>query len=865
MKHPILHDINTEILKSLSRFLAIAVIVALGAAVLYGTKSVAPAMEYTADHYFDRQHFADLRLVSPTGFTAADLEALQNQEYIREAAGTYSMDALIESKSGVKSVRLHALPSEAAGMDRPRLVDGRWPEHSGECLVDSKQAGVIGSLGSRIIISDRNSTETLNVFPSHEYVIAGFIESPVYINYANRGSISIGDGSIYCFIYLPGENFRLDYYTDLLVGIEGADKLSCYTDKYEDLVEASAVKLKEFAGPRIAVRYQEMLNETGSVLPEAAKGPANSGPAVEQEHGYQVSPDESRGMLAGDAEPEKPKWLVLSRRDNADYTSFSDAARRLDALASVFPVFFYLIAALVCLTTMTRMVEEQRMQMGIFRALGFSREAVAAKYLAYAAMASAAGGALGFLAGQYLLPHMIYRPFEFSYTIPPLMVPYSLSLFLTAVLTAVLLNTLVALWACYHEISSLPSELIRPRAPAPGHRVLLEKVPLIWDRLSFKAKLTVRNLFRYKKRLYITVLGITGCMAILLTGFGLRDSITETVPQQYYGLHSYHLFFNLISPGSSSDDSDLNKALPSLLEDWLYTAQIKVNVEGLAREMTTYLFVSDEPDKVSRFIRFRDRESRLPLPFPQPGKVVLTDKIADELGVRAGDKIVFGTDDNGAVKAEVGGVTENYIYHYIFITPEDYAALFGQPAQYNMVLGKVADGEAITEPREKELTTALMEQENVSSATTIASIRREFDTAMQDLNTVVAVLILCACLLNFVVLYNLTNINITERKRELATIRVLGFLHREVDAYLNREIFILMIIGILLGLAGGFFLHQFTVQNAEADVVQYVNNIKPVSYVWSVLITILFTIAANLATRFRLRRIKIVESLKSVE
>ena len=1002
MKQAMLRDTFVEIIKSFSRFLAIVIIVALGVGFLYGIKATSPAMDYTADQYFDQQHYKDLRLVSTMGFTAEDAAELAKQADVADVGATYSLSALIESKNGLKTARLHALPAEGSGMDRPLLVDGRWPEQSGECLVDSKQAGVLGEIGSQIVLSGKNQAEVLDVLPSSRYTITGFVESPEYINYANRGAISIGEGSIYCFIYLPAENFQMDYYTDLLVEIKGTAELSCYSAAYRNLVAAASERLKAFAGNRVDIRYAELVREPNRLLDEAVRqledqrgqtgqeladakdkidqaaaaidgaqreidqkvialdsakaeltrqknnfadqtakaqvlidqgaaeladrrkpydegmlalsqGKArltemalqiqayiNTGkyaeayllglqrvaleaelatqearlnplqaPIKEAENELQSKRDQlasskaqaaaqfaqaqkkidqgeqaveagqtglsrskedlaaaraeyerasreaKTSLDAAEAEIEnmrrqidlvdKPQWLMLSREDNADYASFDAAAKRIDALAAVFPVFFYLIAALVCLTTLTRMVEEQRTQMGVLRALGYSRGAIVAKYLVYAGAASLLGSMAGLLVGHAVLPYMIYRTYEYTYTIPPLVVPFNPVFALEAAGAAMLANMLAALWACYHEVSSVPAELIRPKAPLPGHRVLLEKIPFLWNRFSFLRKVTIRNLFRFKKRFFMTVLGISGCTALLLTGFGLRDSIAGTVPRQYYGLHSYHLFLNLISPASSADDSALNQSFATLLDDWLYATQIKMNINGLDKTMTTYLFVPEDPDKTGAFVSFRDRQSQEPLIFPQPGKVILTEKIADELHVKAGDMILLEPEDAEPVQVTVGGVTENYIYNYIFMSPEDYTAFFGRTAQYKMVLGKVAQGDSIGEARENELTARLLEQENVLSATTIASIRREFDLAMKNLDAVVLIIIICACLLNFVVLYNLININITERTREIATIKVLGFLKREVSAYINREIVLLMVFGILLGLGFGFF------------------------------------------------------------
>ena len=559
------------------------------------------------------------------------------------------------------------------------------------------------------------------------------------------------------------------------------------------------------------------------------------------------------------------QWQILTREDGDDYSSFGSDAKRVDALSTVFPISFYLIAALVCLTTLTRMVEDHRTQIGIFRALGYSKVAIASKYLIYAVTASLLGCTTGLLVGQFVFPYLIYGAYASTYAIPSLIVPFDTMIALVACLSAVLINTLTAIWACYYEISAVPAELIRPKAPLPGHRVLLERIRFIWNRLSFLAKVTIRNLLRFKKRFFMTIIGVAGCTALILTGFGLRDSIAGTLPKQYYGLHSYHLFINLITPSNSTDASKLNETLSNLLDDWLYVTQTKVEIQGLDKTMTTYLFVPEDTEKAASFVNFRNRVTGESVTFPEPGKVILTEKIALKLGAKVGSTITLWRNDNKPVQVQVGAVTENYVYNYVFMTPEDYTSLFGSAPEYTMVLGKAPHGENITEAEETKLTTELLKQDNVLSATTIASIRRQFDVSMQNLDAVVLVIIICACLLNFVVLFNLANINITERTREIATIKVLGFYNRETWSYINREIIILTLIGALLGLAGGVWLHRFTIETAEVDIMMYVRDIKPLSYVWSIFLTMFFSSFINLVIQFRLRRIKMVESLKSIE
>ena len=545
--------------------------------------------------------------------------------------------------------------------------------------------------------------------------------------------------------------------------------------------------------------------------------------------------------------------------------NFGADINRINALTSVFPVFFYLIAALICLTTMTRMVEEQRTQIGVLRALGYSKSAIASKYLIYAGIASILGSAAGLMVGHGILPTVIYRTYETTYTLIPLSIPFDIPYLAAASLLAVLITMIAALWACYKEVVSVPSELLRAKSPLPGNRVLLEKIPLIWNRMSFLLKVTVRNLFRYKKRFFMTIVGIGGCTALILTGFGVKDSVSGSVPRQFYELHSYHLFINLISPGSSADDSVLNSNLQTLLENSIYVTEIPLEVEGLEDSSSNYLFVPENAEKTADFIDFHDRRTGDRLTFPMNGKVIVTEMLATDLGLDIGDQITFKLENSEFISAQVGGITENYVYNYIFMTAQDYAAAFGTTAEFDYILGKVPDVESMSLIDEQGLVDAISDQENVLAVTMIPSIRREFDNVMNNLNAMVLVIILSACLLAFVVLYNLTNINITERSREIATIKVLGFNNREVSAYINREVIVLTLFGILFGLVGGVFLHQFTIQTAEVDMLMYIRDIKPISFLLSAVLTFLFSFIVNIMIQFKLRRINMVESLKSVD
>ena len=560
---------------------------------------------------------------------------------------------------------------------------------------------------------------------------------------------------------------------------------------------------------------------------------------------------------------EVPTWYVFTREDSPGYSGFTSDTGRIDAIAVVIPVFFFLVSALVCLTTMTRMVEEQRPLIGTLKGLGYGKGAIAFKYLLYAGAASLFGSVLGVLVGYVAFPKAIWAAYGMMYIMPAISLWNDLPLALSSVLFSVLC-ILAATWAaCAHELRSVPANLLRPKAPRAGKRVLLERIGPLWRRMSFMAKVAVRNLFRYKKRFFMTVIGVAGCSALLVTGFGLRDSITGIVSRQYGGVNRYDMTAVLTEDSDAAADTQLNAVLPEYGEG-LYTASVLVDAQsgaGDSGDMTVYLYVAEEPERLGRFIDLHQRRDDAPIPFPGSGAVV-TEKLADKLGLAPGDSFTVERVNEEPVSLTVGGVAENYIFNYIYITPDTYVELFGEPPGYDTVLINLKE-EYLDEV--DTAMAALTAAKPVAAVMDIPTLRAQFDDMFESLNAVVWLIIAAAALLAFVVLYNLTNINITERTREIATLKVLGFYNGEVASYIYRENLLLTLIGIAAGLVLGVFLHDFVIVTAEVDEVMFRRVIEPLSYVFSVVFTLLCAGVVNLVMLGRLRGVDMVESLKSNE
>ena len=562
-------------------------------------------------------------------------------------------------------------------------------------------------------------------------------------------------------------------------------------------------------------------------------------------------------------EVEECEWYVLSRFTNAGIVGYAQDSDRVGNLANVFPVIFFLVAALACLTTMTRMVEEQRTQIGALKAMGFSRLAISQKYIGYAFSASLVGGVLGLLLGCTLIPLVIANAFNIMYAIPALEFKPQVGLYVGAVAAAVACTTGAALWACLSTLIDTPANLMRPRAPKAGRRVLLERVGVIWKRLTFTWKVTMRNLFRYQRRFWMTVIGIGGCTALIVTGFGLHESIFSILNQQFDHVFLYDAELGLDKKARAYELEEVERYLTDSpwLEDYLFTSQTMLEASSAGPAQSVTLFAVDDQERFNQFIRLGHRTDGGPVVL-EDGGVVITEKLSELLDVSIGDSITLD-DDGRRVEAAVTDIAENYVAHYVYVSEGCYRALFGEEPEGNTMLLRYAQGAG--EAESDAVSNQLMAMDGVDSYSYIATLRDNFTDSMEAIDYAVVIIILAAAALAFVVLYNLTNINITERTRELATLKVLGFFDREVTAYVYRENLFLTLFGIALGLVMGRFLHAWMVLTVEVELVMFGRTAPPYAYVLAAALTVVFSIAVNIAAHFKLKKVDMVESLKTVE
>lgn len=559
-----------------------------------------------------------------------------------------------------------------------------------------------------------------------------------------------------------------------------------------------------------------------------------------------------------------PKWYVLDRTDYPGHADFGGDADRIAAIARVFPLFFLLVAALVCLTTMTRMVEEQRVQIGTLKALGYRSGVIGAKFLIYALTATVAGSLAGLLVGMRLFPTIIYNAYGILYTMIPVQAPFRAGVAALSTLAAAVTVLATVLLSCRRELAEQPALLMRPKAPKAGKRVLLERIGFFWNRLSFSYKVTFRNLFRYKKRMLMTVVGIAGCSALMLTGFGLYDAIRDIVGIQFGQLYHYDLTTVLEQDQSDSQRREAESLLFShpQVKDSLYVQQESFQLKAPGKKAyDLYLFVPENPQRLEDFVTLRTRKGHESLSLEKE-EVVLTEKAARFLGIEAGEQITITDADHRSYTVTVGGIAEQYTGHYLYMTPQAYEKYFGRPAAYNMVQSILHTPDL---GEQDALSRRLTACDGVLAVSDTATIKSQFSDMIHSMTYVMLLLIVSAGALAFVVLYNLSNINANERVREIATIKVLGFYDREVSAYLYRENIFLTLLGALTGLILGIFLHHYVVVTAETDIVMFGRTIRWMSYVFSGALTLAFSLLVNWVMHFKLKKISMVESLKSIE
>ena len=830
-----LKNLLREIKRTFTKFLSIFAICALGVAFFAGIRATSPDMKEAGDRLYNTYNLSDISVISTSGLTADNIRDLESIEGIQAVRASLFVDAMARGTGEKeKNLRLYSMPiklkSEYAplidlipdyGIDTSpeyemngvEIVSGRMPLNDTETALDyTLEGSLVKQLGDEITLTTSGGTVTLRV--------VGFIRSPMYISMFERGTSSIGNGTSDGFAYasgnaisslgtkLPVMSLLNTYYTRADIVISGKEGLSAYSDEYEALVNEVTDRIEDYAS-----------TQSGT-------------------------------------------WYVQGRSGNPGYSDYSENTDRIAAVGDVFPLIFFIVAALVCLTTMTRMVEEQRIEMGTMKALGYGGWQIAMKYAVYAMSACISGGVVGAIIGFKLFPYVIMKGYSIMYYLGKLETPYRADIAFMAIAAMAVCTAAATFSACYASLKEVPATLMRPKAPKAGRRVLLEKIPFIWKKLSFTSKVTVRNLFRYKKRFFMSVIGIAGSGALLVTAFGLNDSIFGIIEKQFGDIWQMDVQAYVYEAMPLGDMQELlgknpaNDDFDSVM--FCLDSQMECKNGGRSQSGVHLLGVESAGSMAGRI---NLHNGGAPVTLDDSG-VVVTAKLAETLSIKVGDEINMRTGGEDHLMRVIG-VADNYVYHYVYITAAYYETVFGKAMLYNGFMGNLKDG--LTDETMDAMSTQLLSDSRMYTVRTIESIYASVWDSLSILNYVVLVLILGSGMLTFVVMLNLTNINIGERMRELATLRVLGFYDKEMYAYIFRENNALSVIGAFVGLLFGKIMHLFVIRTCEVDMVMFVRSAKPLSYVYAFALTIVFSLIVNLLMRPKVRAIDMVESLKSAE
>ena len=556
---------------------------------------------------------------------------------------------------------------------------------------------------------------------------------------------------------------------------------------------------------------------------------------------------------------EKCKWYIQNRLDNSGYNNIFDAIKTMSNIARLFPAIFYLVAVLISLTSMTRMIEEERIEIGTLKALGYTNMQIISKYIIYSLLACIIGGVLGMTVGLYLLPTIVWSLYSMIYNMPHFYCTYRFGIGLIGIILAFICIGGATLLVARKELKQMPSVLMRPKPPKNGKKILLEKISFIWKRFNFSHKVTARNIFRYKKRAIMTVVGIAGCTGLMLTGFGIRDSVDDIPSAQFNGIFKYDTSITLSNTNGLSDIEEYlknNESIENFVEVCATTGEL--SKESTSCNVT--VFVPDSLDNYNSVYNLIDYQTEEAISISNEG-IIITDKAAETLGVTVGDEITFIDGDDVQYQFKIENIAKNHVGHYVYMSKEIYENNF-KPYKTDIVYLNTKN---ISDEAQNEILKNILNMDGVASVSSINALMQSVSDMLNTMNYVVIVLIVASAMLDFVVLYNLANINIAERQREIATLKVLGFHDNEVDNYINKENIIFTVLGIALGLILGTFLTSAIIGSIEIDVLKFMRNIKPISYVYSAVITLLFSFIVNFIIHFVLKKIDMIESLKSVE
>ena len=820
-------DIRRTIFRNKKRFCSILIITALGVMMLSGLKAACDDLRYSADQFYDAQQVFDIQIVSTMGLDEDDLAALRKADGIERAEGVYRETVYTSVKGSSQNTDVQTLGGQ---LNTPYLLKGRLPENEKEIAVSKTYADDSGkTIGDTIRFHEPSQIRST-------YTISAIVQDPSDLNNKDGAASfrSISASRYVCFIREDG--ISIPAYTAAYVQVKGSRDMASYSDEYEALIKRTKETLEQDVKQQQEDRrYDELVEQMKLAV-------------------YAIDPQAA--AYVDTSSIEHPKWYIQDRSSLSSYSNIESDAASIEAVGTAFPIVFFTVAILIALTTITRMVEEERLLIGTYKALGFRNIEIMKKYLLYAGSACLLGGIIGDIGGFLLLPKFVFRIFQTLYLLPN----YRLQFDAWYGIGGIALFTggiLVAVWIAVHgELKHMPAVLMRPKAPRTGARVLLERIRPLWRNLTFLNKVTARNLFRYKKRMLMTVFGIMGCSALVLCAMAINDSVSALIPRQYEHIYRYDLMVMTDDEHvyqSLSRDDEVSECLALLVDN----ATIKSSGN---KEERVQLMVFPEQADVASYLSLEDLDGD-PVTL-EMGDVYVTQNASQVLDFSLKDTIRVQNSDFKEKRVKVTGIVQNYLGNTIYMSENTYESLFGSYRE-NAVLANFRGD--ISKQQKDSYVQKLEDREGVLSVVSTSSMQDAFETSFSLITSVVYLILAMAAALAFVVLFTLSTTNISERVRELATIKVLGFYDKEVHSYVNKETLLLTFLGILAGLPAGTILAQSLTYVLNMPSIHFAVTIRPISYLYTVILSFGFAVIVNLITNRVLNHIDMVESLKSME
>lgn len=881
-----------EIIYSKGRFIAIVLIILLGTLLYVGIKATGPILNHSASQFVDKQELSNLQIVSTGGLTKRDEEAAAEIPDAEVESG-YQLFYADSKKNQV--VKLYSY-NKKSQQNQLIVKSGHLPKKENEIVLDekAKEEGYRLNQTYKIDQPDQLKRKT--------FKIVGFVQSPMYISTEERGLSNVGKGNVDFFAYLPESNFSSEIKSVIYVRFKNVQGKETYGSAYEQTMDKNIAASEKLFKDRPEERAAEIRkeaqaellpkkNEVADGLAKFAEGQKEIDQAKDQLEQQQAmigteSPQLAQAQTALENQQKEldnnreqllsaqkkireneqaihdlktPSYTFDQRAENPGFQEYGDLSERIAAIANVFPVFFFFIAALITFTTMTRMVEENRREIGTLKALGYSRFEIAIKYIIYALSAAIIGIVLGSVIGTHTLPRLVFELSSDRYNFPGVEAFYLSRPIVQATIAFLFASLGAALLVLMRELHEKPAELLQPKAPKPGKRIFLERITPIWSRMSFNSKVSYRNLFRYKSRMIMAVIGIAGCAALMVAGVGLKDSLSSVGDKQFGPIIDYDAIVTLKDqPDRAAVEkifTDKEKITSHL---GMMNQTVELKQKGQANQKLT-MMVPESRKAFDQYLHLKQQEKKFTL--PEEGAVI-TQKIAELFDLKKGDSLTVYDEDQQPFKIRIANISDNYLGNFLYLSKDYYQKVRGTSFAVNSYLLK---SKKMSKSEEEDLSKTLLNSEQVTNTSFISTQIETQEHSMDNLDGIVWIFVVLSGLLAFIVLYNLTNINVSERLRELSTIKVLGFYDREVTSYIFRENFVFTILGILFGYGLGIILTKFILDQASMETITFPLVIRAGAYLLAGGLTILFSVIVMVATHFRLQHINMIDALKSNE